>query len=282
MRYFLTLLLILACSTLWAQRKKSRGYTDPFLKTQWYLGFYGGGNLAGIAATKAYFGYAPLNYSQTGIAKTYSNYANIGGQYGLVFMFYTEGFTIGLKPGINIYNTEYATTISWQETANAGNSLTINYQHNTQFNYLEFPLTVQYDLLRERLRPYIGLGGYYGVLLNASRTIQRSGVDAASGSAGGFTNQPQTIGVQDEYIKSLVGVMGFIGASYDPGNIRITLDIGYKFGLNNIANTANRFVNNQLAAIGEATDDQQLRNFYLSMAFVFPLKFISKNYNSVN
>ncbi len=282
MRYFLTLILLLACTSLWAQRKKSRGYQDPFLKTQWYLGFYGGGNLAGINPTTAYFGYAPLNYPQTEIAKRYNNYANIGGQYGLVFMFYTEGFTIGLKPGINIYNTEYSTTISWQETANTANSLKINYQHNTQFNYLEFPLTVQYDLLRERLRPYIGLGGYYGVLLNAARTIQRSGVDAASGSAGGFNNQPQTIGVQDEYIKSLVGVMGFIGASYDPGNIRITLDLGYKFGLNNIANTANRFVNNPLAAIGEATDDQQLRNFYLSLGFVFPLKFISKNYNSVN
>ncbi len=282
MRYFLTLILILACTSLWAQQKKSRGYRDPFLKTQWYLGFFGGGNLAGSNPTTAYFGYAPLNYPQTEIAKSYNNYANIGGQYGLVFMFYTEGFTIGLKPGINIYNTEYTTTIRWQETANTANSLEINYQHNTQFSYLEFPLTVQYDLLRERLRPYIGLGGYYGVLLNASRTIQRSGVDAASGSAGGFFNQPQTIGVQDEYIKSLVGVMGFIGASYDPGNIRITFDLGYKFGLNNITNTANRFANNQLAAIGEATDDQQLRNVYLSLGFVFPLKFISKNYNSVN
>ena len=76
--------------------------------------------------------------------------------------------------------------------------------------------------------------------------------------------------------------MAFIGASYDPGNIRITLDLGYKYGLNNITNTENRFLNNELSAIGEATDDLKMQNFYISLGFLFPLKFISKNYNSFN
>ena len=111
-------------------------------------------------------------------------------------------------------------------------------------------------------------------------TIERSGTDSASGSTGGFVNQEKTIGVKDLYITSSVGVMGFIGASYDPGNIRITMDIGYKFGLTNITNTENRYLNNEMSAIGEVQDDQTLQNLYLSMAFVFPLKFISKDFNS--
>ena len=125
-------------------------------------------------------------------------------------------------------------------------------------------------------------GPYYGLLLNATRTIERSGTDSASGTLGIFTNQPKTMGVKDLYITSSVGIMGFVGASYDPGNIRMTLDLGYKLGLNNITNTENRYVNDELTAIGEAADDLKLNNLYLSLSFVFPLKFISKNYNSRN
>lgn len=283
MRYLLTIVLIFSFSSLFAQGKnKSLAYKDPFLSTQWYLGFFAGGNLASGKATTSYYGYAPLNYDVAIIEKTYSGFSNFGGQGGLVFMFYTNGITIGFKPGIHSYTIEHSTNTSWVDSSDPINSLQVDYNHATHFNYIEFPLTVQYDILRGRIRPYVGAGGYYGILLDATRTVERSGTDSASGSAGGFTNQPKTIGVKDLYISSSVGVMGFIGASYDPGNIRITLDLGYKFGLNNITNTETRFLNNELTAIGEVADDLQLHNLYLSLGFVFPLKFISKNYNSFN
>ena len=283
MRYLITLLLILSFSSLFAQRKnKSLAYKDPFLSTQWYLGFFAGGNLSQGKPTTSYYGYAPLNYDLAVIEKTYGGFSQLGGQGGLVFMFYTNGITIGFKPGIHSYTIEHSTNANWVDSSDPDNALQVKYNHATHFNYVEFPLSVQYDLLRGRIRPYVGLGGYYGILLDATRTVERSGTDSASGSVGGFTNQPKTIGVKDLYISSSVGVMGFIGASYDPGNIRITLDLGYKFGLNNITNTENRFLNNELTAIGEVADDLQLHNLYLSLGFVFPLKFISKNYNSFN
>lgn len=280
MRLLLTLVLLITTATLWAQRSSGGRYANPFLKTQWYLGFYGGGNVAGVTPTTSFYGYSPLNYSNRSISKSYHDFANINGQYGLVFMFYTQGFTVGLKPGIHIYGIEHSTNTKWTDSTNPDNTLEVNYKHNTQLNYIEFPLTVQYDLLHERLRPYVGLGGYYGLLLNATRTIERSGTDTASGSSGSFKNQDNTLGVKELYIKSSVGIIGFIGASYDPGNIRITLDMGYKLGLNNVASSENRFLNNEMAAIGEASDDINLKNIYLSVAFVFPLKFISKDFNS--
>ncbi len=283
MRFLLTIVFLLSLSTVFAQK---RGYSsnskDPFLNSQWYLGFFAGINLASAKSITSYTGYAPLNYEEASVQKVYNKFILPGGQGGLVFMFYTNGITIGLKPGIHSYSIEYSTNMNWQDSANPNNSLQINYNHTTHFNYIELPLSVQYDLLREKIRPYIGLGGYYGILLDASRTIERSGTDSASGSAGKFSNQPKNIGVKDLYISSSVGIMAFIGASYDPGNIRITLDIGYKMGLNNITNTENRFLNNELSAIGEALDDIQLNNLYLSLGFVFPLKFISKNYSSFN
>jgi hypothetical protein len=283
MRYLVALVFILTSSVLLAQsRNKSLAYKDPFLSTQWYLGFFAGGNLSSGKPTTSYYGYAPVNYSQTDSEKTYGGFSKLGGQGGLVFMFYTNGITIGFKPGIHSYTIEHATSTSWTDSADPDNSLQVSYNHESHFNYVEFPLSVQYDLVRGRIRPYVGIGGYYSILLDATRTIERSGTDSASGSAGSFTNQPKTIGVKDLYISSSLGLMGFIGASYDPGNIRITLDLGYKYGLNNITNTENRYLNNELTAIGEAADDIQLHNLYLSLGFVFPLKFISKNYNSFN
>ena len=95
MRYLLTIVLILSFSSLFAQRKnKSLAYKDPFLSTQWYLGFFAGGNLASGKATTSYYGYAPLNYDIAVIEKAYSGFSNFGGLGGLVFMFYTNGLTI--------------------------------------------------------------------------------------------------------------------------------------------------------------------------------------------
>ena len=72
-------------TSLWAQNRNS--YKDPFLKTQWYLGFFAGGNLAkGIPAT-TYYGYEPLNYNLSTIEKTYTGLKKPGVQAGLVFMF---------------------------------------------------------------------------------------------------------------------------------------------------------------------------------------------------
>ncbi len=282
MRLKLTVLALLLTTTIWAQNRKKPPSKDPFLKTQWYLGFFAGGNLSKATPSTAYYGYEPLNYDIRVMDKTYSGLKKLGAQAGLVFMFYTKGFTIALKPGIHSYEVEHTTNANWNDSTDPTNSLLINYNHTTHFNYLEFPLSVQYDLLKGKIRPYVGFGGFYGLLLQANRTIERSGTDSASGSLGNFSNQATTIGVSDLFIKSALGLNGFVGVSYDPGNIRITMDIGYKLGLNNITSTENRYLNNELSAIGEATDDLTIQNLYLNFGFVFPLKFISKNYNAIN
>ena len=281
MRTIALIFLILISNSLWAQRaKKKPPKQEGFLDTQWFLGFYGGANLTSASPTSAFYGYAPLNYDLSAIGKTYEDYSIIGGQYGLIFMYYFNGFTIGSRPGFNIYGFEHRTTTQWTESENSNNTLEVSYQHTTNLNYLEFPLTLQYDLTRSKLRPYVGVGAYYGMLFNATRTIERSGVDAASGSEGDFDNQSKTIGVDELFIRSSIGIVGFIGASYDPGNVRITMDIGYKYGMKNITSIKNRYLKNDLAAIGDATDDLQLQHIYLSLGVAVPLKFITNNYSS--
>jgi hypothetical protein len=281
MRILLTLILLSATTSLWAQNKR-QPTKNTFLNTQWYLGFFAGGNLSKANPTNSFTGYAPLNYDAASINKTYEGFVTPRAQAGLVFMFYTKGFTAALKPGINSYAIEHSTSAEWVDSNDANNALEINYRHETVFNYLEFPLSLQYDLMKGQIRPYLGFGGYYGLLLNANRDIERSGSDSASGSSGSFTNQSKSIGVTDLFITSNLGINAFVGVSYDPGNIRITMDVGYKMGLNNITSTDNRYLNNELSAIGEATDDLQLQQLYLNFGFVFPLKFIGKNFNAIN
>lgn len=281
MRCTVLIFFILLLGDSYAQkRKKPRSRIDPFLQTQWFLGFHVGGNLTSATPTSIYFGYVPLNYNASSIKKTYDNYSNYGGQYGLVIMFYTRRITIALKPGLSVYGIQHLTSTTWTDSNDNTNTFEVSYNHTTELNYLGFPLTIQYDLTTGKLRPYIGAGAYYGLLLNAYRTIDRYGIDAASGAEIDFTNQSTAIGIDELFINSSVGLLGFVGASYDPGNIRITLDIGYKYGLSNITNTKNRFLINDLAAIGDAADDVQLQHIYLTLGIVFPLKFISKNYST--
>ena len=278
MKKILTILLVLSLTQAMAQVNRRAG--DPFLRSQWYLGFFGGGNFSKSVPTETYSVLTKLQRQQVESSKEHSGFTQMGAQAGLVFQYSSNGFNISINPGIHSINIQHRTMSNWTDSSNPENAVDLTYTHNTRLNYFEFPLSLHYDILKEKLRPYIGIGGYYGILINASRTIERSGNDSASGSAGNFTDQPTTIGVKDLYIASSVGVFGHIGASYDPGNVRLFVDLGYKFGLNNITNTENRYINNELASIGEAMDDITLQNLYFTMGVTFPLKFISKNYNA--
>jgi hypothetical protein len=255
---------------------------DPFLQTQWYLGFKGGGNLSKVISTQSYSAIEPLNYNINNTAKTYDGFKHLGGQAALVFTFYTRGFSVSFEPGFVSNIFEYSTEATWTDSEDPANTLDLSYRHRTKMNYIDFPLTFKYDLMRGNLRPFIGVGGYYSLLLNATRTIERSGTDRASGGSGPFTDDPITIGITDQFISSSIGIVGFIGASYDPGNIRIILDLGYRYGLNNITNTATRYDENQLTGIGEAMDDLKLQAMTANLSFVFPLKFIGKNFDAFN
>lgn len=278
MKRLIIFLLLVATTQSFAQVNRRSG--DPFLRSQWYLGFFGGTNFAKSVPTETYSVLTKLQRQQAESSKEHSGYTQIGAQAGLVFQYSSNGFNISINPGIHSINFQHTSASGWADSTDPNNTVDVMYTHNTRLNYFEFPLSFHYDLLKEKIRPYIGIGGYYGILINASRTIDRSGTDQASGGPGGFSDQSTTMGLRDSYITSSVGIYGHIGASYDPGNIRIFIDLGYKYGLNNITNTENRYTNNALTSIGDAMDDIRIETIYFNLGVAFPLKFISKNYNA--
>ena len=281
----LLMTLVLLSSGLLAQNRSgvpAKPNFDPFLRSQWYLGFRGGMNLTNPGVMNSYSALEPLNYDLAEIAKSYDGMNHPGGQAALIVTFYTRGFSISFEPGFMSNIFEHNTSVTWQDSQNPTNSLRVDYNHRTRLDYLEFPLSVKYDLLRGNIRPFIGVGASYGLLMNASRKITRTGEDVASGFAGPFNDAPLTVGIKDQFIRSAISGKGFAGVSYDPGNIRLILDFGYQFGFNNISNTKTRYSENLLSGTGEATDDLKLGLFTTNLSVVFPLKFISKSFSSFN
>ena len=284
---------LMAPSELMAQQKRSKrekmypSYSTPrpkqgdqFLQTQWWLGFRAGANLTQAMPTTRYSGFSPINYDARQIEKRYDSYNLTGGQAGLEITFYHRGFSFSLQPNYRRQRFSYGNEFMWQDTENADNSLELKYEQDNQLDYVEFPLLLKYDLTRGKLRPFVQAGVYYATLSNANKSIEVTGTDYASGGAGPFDTEQSVIGAKDLFIKSSWGIAAGGGASFDFWNVRLIMDITYRRGMNNITNVRNRYTKNKLAGIGDALDDMTLNNISFNFGFLFPLRFINKQFDA--
>lgn len=289
----LCVILGLTCGESLAQRKKrdkiypAYSSTKPnrqeqFLQTQWWLGFRAGVNLSEAEPTQSYSGFSPVNYDSELSDKSYSSFEHPGGHAGLEVTFYHRGFSFSLQPNYRRQRFSYSNSFAWFDSEVQDNRLELNYDQDHQLDYIEIPLFIKYDITRGTFRPFVQIGGYYATLVSASKRVEISGTDYASGNAGPFETREVIIGAKDLFINSSVGIAAGIGASYDFWNVRLVIDATYRYGLSNITNAENRYSKNQLAGIGDALDDLEMKNMSFTAGFLFPLRFISKNYNATN
>lgn len=255
---------------------------NPFLKSQWWLGFRAGGNLTEADPQERYSGFSPINYSEDENQKEYGGFEKLGGHAGLEITYYHKGFSFSFQPNYRRQTFVYSNDFLWEDENNPDNRLELNYDQENQLDYLEFPVFVKYDFTQEKFRPFAQVGFYYALLTSANKSVEVSGADFASGGRGPFENEAVIIGAEDLFIRSSIGVAGGIGASYDVQNTRLVFDVTYRYGLNNITDVQNRFSENQLAGIGDALDDIHMRNISFTFGLLFPLRFISKNYDAIN
>ena len=279
---FLIVLLPYFSSDLIAQYKRNKNYNDPFTKTQRWLGFRAGTNLTKAIPIERFSSFSPINYQSTDVGKEYNGYTGPGLQAGLEFTFYTQGFSISIQPTFTRQFFSYSTSYKWDDPANQQNSLDLKYEINNDLEYLDFPLIIKYDLMRTKARPFLQIGGYYGMLLSAAKTLNSSGIDRASGAESSFENEEIRVGAGDLFTTSSAGLIAGAGVAVRQGNIRLVFDVNYRHGLNNITNTKNRYKDDRLASIGEVMDDMNLRSIWISFGAQFPLKFISKDYEAID
>jgi hypothetical protein len=256
---------------------------DKFLKTQWWLGFKAGANLTEATPETSYSGLSPTNYDASLIEKKYDGFDKLGGQAGLEITFYHQGFSISFQPNYRRQRFSYNNSYEWFSLEDANNTLSLKYDQDHKLDYIELPLLIKYDILKSsKFRPFIQVGAYYATLASATKEIEISGTDFASGGAGPFENQKQIIGADQLFLKSSTGIIGGVGVSYDFWNVRLVFDASYRYGFNNITNAKNRFSENQLSGIGDALDDIKLRNLTFNIGLLFPMRFISdQGHNAV-
>jgi hypothetical protein len=289
---FLGALVISNSEKIYAQKKNNKRFysgnelrsgnkkSGSFLNQQWYLGLILGVNVTEPVPVAQYSTFSPIDKDGLTQDKQYEKFNIPGIQAGLDFSYQYRILVVSLQPNFRRQTFAYANHYQWVDDNNTENTLELNYYQEHQLDYIEFPLQVKVNVLQSSIKPFAGIGGFYGLLANANKSITVDGVDRASGSSYPFNKEALSVGATDLFVKYNAGLLGSIGLNYDPGNIRLNLEIQYRFGLTNVTNTTNRFTDNRLAGIGDALDDMSLNNLGVHITILFPLRFLSNDFSS--
>ncbi|MEO7991892.1 MAG: porin family protein [Chryseolinea sp.] len=287
------LYIILFCFLIMAQasaqdkkRKPSKAYNkqsnenEKFLDKQWWLGFKAGTNLSNPHVLKTYSVFSPTNYSPEESGKKYEHFAQLGAQATIEASFYFKGFYFSLQPTYQHSRFMYTNTYSWTDDEVPTNSLQLNYEQEQKVDHFIIPFLIKYDFAGSKLRPYVQIGAYSAILINANKFVTISGVDNASGGANEFTDPTIIVGAKDLFAKSSWGLIGGAGLNYTLGNVRLNLDAQYKYGMSNITSTKNRNSSDSLSGVGDILDDMTLDNLSLSIGCLFPMRFLANGFKS--
>jgi hypothetical protein len=259
------------------QREENR-----FLEKQWWLGLKGGTNLTKAIITTHFSGVAPTNYPVDQAHKEYEDFKSLGSQVTLEGTFYFRQLSLSLQPTYSRSQFVYSNHYAWTDSENAGHSLELDYRQLQRTEHLVIPLLVRYDVTTTRLRPFIQAGAFAALLINAGKEVTISGTDYASGGEHEFTGDPIIVGASDLFAPAYYGLIGGVGVHYHQGNIRLSLDVSYRYGMTNIVSPSHRYGNDRLAGVGDAMDDMTMDNIVVSVGCVFPLRFLGNAYKAVD
>jgi hypothetical protein len=287
-KFYLVLLAVLLAAGAQAQGKKKSGNfntiktktgVNEFIQQQWWLGFKAGVNLAQADPLKRYTILTPTNYPSSLTDKKYDAFKEIGIQTTVEISYYYKGFYFSTQPSYISSTFTYSNQLKWFNAQNPTETLTQTYKQSQKVEYADFPFIIKYDITGSKLRPFVQVGIFYSLLLNAVKTVNVSGIDQASGGTNTLTSEPLIVGSKDLF-SNYWGLMGGVGVSYQLGNVKLVLDASYRQGMSNIANPQNRFSNDRLSGIGDAQDDLKLKNIVVSAGVLFPMRYLSNSFKS--
>ncbi len=271
--------LLVFLSTAMVKGQSRQDYLKEFLSTQWWLGVKIGTNLTTANPTQRFSGITPINFDANTLDKSYGSFDLAGVFAGLDITFYHKGISIAIQPNFRRSRFSYENDLFW-ESEEGTERFESRMDHEQKIDFFDFPVLVKYDFLKTKVRPYVMGGAYISFVTNAEKSVKISQRDFSSGTTQNIDAGELIIGVRDNFGKFDYGVMGGIGASYDFWNIRAVLEGSYRFGLTNLVNENNRFLESQLTGIGDVNDDFELKSINISLSLVFPLRFISKQFQA--
>lgn len=288
-KLLLPVLCLIVCSvTVFGQNNrkrkvvpnKARNANSEFLDKQWWLGFKAGVNFSKTVLDQSYGVYSPTNYEPSKTNKTYDDWAGVGAQATVEVTFTFRQFSASLQPTYRSSKFAYSNHYEWDDAGDP--QLILNYKQEQKVDWAEFPLLFKYDITQSKLRPYVQVGAYYAFLINANKSVETSGVDYASGSENKFTEPDIIVGASDLFAKKHWGLIFGAGVNYHVGNIRINLDVMYRKGMSLVNSTENRYGDARLSGAGDVMDDIKLNNMAVSLGCLFPMRFLSSGFQSID
>jgi hypothetical protein len=154
--------------------------------------------------------------------------------------------------------------------------------HNTEqsVTFIDLPLAVKYDILKNKVRPFVMVGAFYSFIFDANKSVQIQEIDYASGNALSYNRTTLSLNNKQEFLNNW-GILGGIGASFDFWNIRTIIDVQYRHSFTTIVEPSARYTETIFSAFGEVQDDYKLANFNGSISFVFPLRYIDSQFKAL-
>jgi opacity protein-like surface antigen len=264
-------------------QQKQNKEDEKFLEKQWWLGFKAGANLSKATVDKTYSVISPTNYEPSTIGKKYEDFNLVGSQATLEVSFYFKRFLLSFQPTYQHSRFVYTNAFVWSSDDEVSNRVELNFEQEQKLDHAILPLIIKYDVYGNRLRPYVQIGVYSAILINATKSITAKGIDNAAGGENEFENGAIDVGATDLFAKSHWGLLGGAGVNYNLGNnVRLNLDILYKHGMSNISSTENRYGNDRLSGVGDALDDLTLNNLSVSIGCLFPMRFLSSGFKTLD
>ena len=264
-------------------KQKQSQEDEKFLEKQWWLGFKAGANLSKANVDKSYSVIAPTNYDASTIGKQYDNYTLLGSQATLEVSFYFKRFLLSFQPTYQHSRFSYSNSFEWSSTDEVANHVQLTFDQEQKLDHAILPLIIKYDVYGNRLRPYVQIGAYSAILLNATKSVTTTGVDNAAGGENEFATETINIGATDLFAKYHWGLLGGVGVNYNLGNnVRLNFDVIYKLGMSNISSTDNRYGSDRLSGVGDAMDDLTLDNISVSLGCLFPMRFLSSGFKTLD
>jgi hypothetical protein len=249
-----------------------------FLDTQFWLGVKFGTNFANPMAQSQLSGFSPIDYPSDRLTKTYDSYVLPGGQAGIEMTFYHRGFSVGLHPMYQRSRYRYTNSLEWNGEQESERFATI-YESEQRVDVINVPIFVKYDLIQNgKLRPFVLGGGFYSFLVGAERQIEITQTDYSFGAPQTIDGGTLNLGVKDAF-QNCYGWVAGGGASFDYWNIRTVIEITYNQSLNSV--TREGTSQNELSSLGDQNDDVHLSHIVGSVSFVFPLRFIDKQFQAL-
>jgi outer membrane protein W len=258
---------------------KPNNENDQFLEKQWWLGFKAGTNISNAVVGKTYTVISSTDDNPDVSNKKYQHFNKWGTQVALEITFTFKQLSLSLQPTYRHSRFVYTNEYQWIDQDPA-NNLVLRYEQEQKVDHVEIPLLAKYELSHGKLRPYLQMGGYAAFLVNANKSIKVSGTDYASGGVNEFENPPIIVGAKDLFAKNHWGMIGGAGLNYHLGNVRLNLDIMYKYCMTNITSTKNRYSNDRITGAGDAMDDLALNNMAFSLGCLFPMRFLESGFKS--